>query len=185
MHRKTRTMLISTSAIFLLLGIVTLHPVVSSQPLLETANLAIPEEHKLNKERVPSALGSIVTSTSWMMHLRLLLSSLEESLNEQFPLLEIIILLLASPLVIAALFVVYIVFVAGIILDLIGNIPEYESIWEVIRVIMYIIISPFGFPLFLKYIIILWIVHILQDQLQFSCSQHIQQDVAYPLGYLG
>ena len=184
MHRKTRTLLVSTLTLFLLGSIVTLHPVVNSQPLLETLNVDIPEEHKVNKEGVPSSLGSILSGTSRMIPLRLLLSLDGVSNNGWLLFLRIIVLLLASPVIIAALFVVYMVFVAGIILDLIGNIPEYESLWEVIRVVIYIIISPFGFPLFLKYIVVLWIIHILQDPSQFSSSHHVQQNVVYPVGSL-
>ena len=113
-------------------------------------------------------LESKVLSTSdnksWGINLIEILISYEESLIKEFPILFLILLVLASPILIPALYVVYLIFLFGIIIDLIKNIPEYESIWEIIRVFIFIIISPFGFPLFLNYLFIMWIFFILQSQ---------------------
>ena len=164
MHLNKRNLLISTLTIFLIISAFTLIPVANSQPLMEKLNLNENIEYKLKKEVLESKILSISNSKSWGINLLKILISYEESLIKEFPILLSIILILASPILITALFVVYLIFLFGIIIDLIENIPEYESIWEIIRVFIFIIISPFGFLLFLHYLFIMWIFFLLQPQ---------------------
>ena len=164
MHLNKRNLLISTLTIFLVVSAFTLIPVANSQPVMKKLNLNENIEYKLKKEVLESKILSISNSKSWGITLLEILISYEESLIKEFPILFLIMLILASPILIPALFVVYLIFLFGVIIDLIENIPEYESIWEIIRVFIFIIISPFGFPLFLNYLFIMWIFFILQSQ---------------------
>ena len=159
-----RNLIISTLTIFIIISTFTLIPAVNSQPLMEKLNLNKKIEQKLKKELLESKMLSIFSNKSWGRNLLEILSSYEKFIIAEFPILLLIILILTSPILITALFVVYLIFVFGVIIDLIKNIPEYESIWEIIRVCIYIIISPFGFPLFLYYLFILWISHLLQPR---------------------
>jgi hypothetical protein len=164
MHLNKRNLLISTLTIFIIISAFTLIPVANSQPLMEKLNLNENIEHKLKKELLESKILSISNNKSRGITSLETLISYEESLIKEFPILFLILLILASPILIPALYVVYLIFLFGVIIDLIKNIPEYESIWEIIRVFIFIIISPFGFPLFLNYLFILWISFLLQPQ---------------------
>jgi len=164
MHLNKKNLLISTLTIFLIISAFTLIPLANSQPLMEKLNLNENMEYKLKKEVLESKILSISNNKYWGINLLEILISYEESLIKGFPILLAIILILASPILITALFMVYLIFLFGTIIDLIKNIPEYESIWEIIRVFIFIIISPFGFPLFLNYLFIMWIFFILQSQ---------------------
>ena len=164
MRLNKSKLLISTLAIFIIISTFTIIPAVNSQPLMEKLNLNEKIEQKLKKELLESEMLSISNNESWRINLLEIFSSYEEFLIEEFPILFAIILVLTSPILITALFVVYLIFVFGVIIDVIKNIPEYESIWQIIRVFVYIIISPFGFPFFLYYLLILWISHLLQPQ---------------------
>jgi len=164
MHLNKRKLLISTLTIFLIINAFTLVPAANSQPLMKKFNLNENIEHKLKKEVLESKILSISNNKSWGINLLETLISYEEALVEKIPILLAIILILTSPILITALFVAYLIFIFGVIIDLIKNIPEYESIWEIIRVFIFIIISPFGFPLFLNYLFILWISSLLQPQ---------------------
>ena len=164
MHLNKRKLLISTLTIFLIINAFTLVPAANSQPLMKKFNLNENIEHKLKKEVLESKILSISNNKSWGINLLETLISYEEALVEKIPILLAIILILTSPILITALFVAYLIFIFGVIIDLIKNIPEYESLWEIIRVFIFIIISPFGFPLFLNYLFILWISFILQPQ---------------------
>ena len=168
MRLNKRKLLISTLTIFLIINAFTLVPAVNSQPLMKKFNLNENIEHKLKKELLESKILSISNNKSWGINLLEILISYEEALIEEFPILLAIILILTSPILITALFVAYLIFIFGVIIDLIKNIPEYESIWEIIRVFIFImilpIISPFGFLLFLNYLFILWVSFLLQPQ---------------------
>jgi len=164
MHRNKRKLLISTLTIFVIISTFSLIPLVTSQPLMEKLNLNENMEYKLKKEVLESKILSISNKKSWGINLLEILISNEESHIKGFPILLAIILILASPILITALFIVYLIFIFVTIIDLIKNIPESENIWEIIRVIIFIIISPFGFPLFLNYLFILWIFFILQSE---------------------
>jgi len=164
MHLNKRNLLISSLSIFIIVSTFTLIPTVNSQPLMEKININENIENKLKKEVLESKLLSISNKKYWGINLLKILIPQVEYVIEEFPILLSILLILASPILITALFVVYLIFIFGIIIDLIENIPECESIWEIIRVFIFIIISPFGFPLFLHYLLILWIVFLLQSQ---------------------
>jgi len=168
MHLNKRNLLISTLTIFLVVSTFTLSPVANSQPLMEKLNLNENIEYKLRKEVLESKILSISNNKYWGINLLEILISCEESLIKEFPILFLIMLILASPILIPALFVVYLIFLFGVIIDLIENIPEYESIWEIIRVFIFMIILPFilpfGFLLFLNYLFILWVSFLLQPQ---------------------
>jgi len=168
MHLNKRNLLISTLAIFIIISAFTLIPVANSQPLMEKLNLNKNIEYKLKKELLESRILSISNNESSGITSLETLISYEESPFKGFPILFLILLILASPILIPALFVVYLIFLFGVIIDLIKNIPEYESIWEIIRVFIFImilpIISPFGFLLFLNYLFILWVSFLLQPQ---------------------
>ena len=157
-------LILSILTISLIISAFTLIPIANSQPLMEKLNLNENIEYKIKKELLESETPGISNDKSWWMNLIELLNSDEVTIFKEYPILLLIILILASPILIPALFVAYLIFVFEIIIDLIKNIPEYESIWEIIRVLIYIIISPFGFPLFLYYIFILWIFFLLQSQ---------------------
>jgi len=174
MFINKRNLLISILTIFLIISAFSLIPIANSQPLMKKLNFNENIEYKLKKEFSESATLSISNKKSWWMNLIEVLNSDEVSFFKDHPILLLIIFILTSPILIPALFVAYLIFVFEIIIDLIKNIPEYESIWEIIRVLIYIIISPFGFPLFLQYIFILWIFFLLQSQpesLRFSCLE--------------
>ena len=168
MRLDKRNLLISTLTIFLIISAFTLIPVANSQPLMEKLNLNENIEYKLKKELLESKILSISNNESSGITFLEILISCEESPFKEFPILFLIMLILASPILIPALFVVYLIFLFGVIIDLIKNIPEYESMWEIIRVFIFImilpIISPFGFLLFLNYLFILWVSFLLQPQ---------------------
>jgi len=174
MHLKKRNLLISTLTIFIIISAFTLIPVANSQPLMEKMNLNENIECKLKKELLESKILSISNNKSWGINLLEILISYEESSINEFPILFLILLILASPILIPALFVVYLIFLFGFIIYLIGNIPEYENIWEIIRVFIFIIISPLGFPLFLHYLFVLWIFFLLKPQSESSTLPLIQ-----------
>lgn len=174
MHLNKRNLLILTLAIFIIISAFTLIPVVNSQPLMEKLNLNKNIEYKMKKEFFESRIQSISNKESSGITPLETLISYEESPFKEFPILFLILLILASPILIPALFVVYIIFLFGVIIDLIKNIPEYEDIWEIIRVFIFIIISPFGFPLFLNYLFILLVSFLLQPQLDSFTSPLIQ-----------
>ena len=164
MYVNKRNLLISILTIFLIISVFTLIPIANSQPLMEKLNLNENIEYKIKKELLESETPGISNDKSWWMNLIEVLNSDKVTIFKEYPILFLLILILTSPILITALFVAYLIFVFEIIIDLIKNIPEYESIWEIIRVLIYIIISPFGFPIFLYYIFILWIFFLLQSQ---------------------
>ena len=159
-----RNMLISTSTIFVIISAFTIIPAANSQPLMEKLNINENIEYKLEKKVLESETLSILNNKSRWINIFEILTYCEESLIKEFPILLAIILILTSPILITALFLVYLIFIFGVIIDLIKNLPDYESIWEIIRVFIFIIISPFGFPLFLNYLFILWVSFLLQNQ---------------------
>lgn len=164
MYLNKNNLLISIIAIFLIISAFTLIPIANSQPLMEKLNLNENIEYKIKKELLESETPGISNSKSWWMNLIEVLNSDEVTIFKEYPILLLIILILVSPILIPALFVAYLIFLFEVIIDLIKNIPEYENIWEIIRAFIFIIISPFGFPLFLQYIFILWIFFLLQSQ---------------------
>ena len=164
MRLDKRNLLISTLTIFLIISAFTLIPVANSQPLMEKLNLNENIEYKLKKELLESKILSISNNESSGITFLEILISCEESPFKEFPILFLIMLILASPILIPALFVVYLIFLFGVIIDLIKNIPEYEIIRVFIFIMILPIISPFGFLLFLNYLFILWVSFLLQPQ---------------------
>jgi hypothetical protein len=175
MGHKKRNLLLSTSTIFVLISAFTLIPVANSQPVMEKLNLNENIKYQLKKEILESKKLSISYKKSLIVDLNDILRAHEKYILEEFPILLLIVLILASPILIPALFIVYLIFVWSIIIDLLENIPEYESLWEILRVFVYIILSPLGFPLFLEYLIILLIFHLFPQLTSFTSRSSMRK----------
>lgn len=163
MHKFKKIILTSMITIFLLISTFTLIPTINSQPLMEKLNQKEQILSKFNNKIVKLHSNNIENKNSWTDVIDIIFS-FAESQTIKYSILKLIILILISPLILLALFAGYLIFIFDTIFDLIERLPDYDNILEKLRVIVIILISPFTFPIYLYYLLVLWFFHIIQTQ---------------------